>query len=174
MIVGGSVAIPAASFTITRRLYKISRIHGVATIRSEVRTFFNPLADEAQIFTLEHRNEENFSLICYYALVFQCWLCLGVRSTCLNLEQSFELICPLLVYVVQASRYAIVERVGCAPFIVNTPLLYVLILMWPLVFGVCSMALCRECSFIEMLKTNTTEQLLQHSSYAPYGHIARK
>ena len=36
LTVGGSVGIPAASFVITRRLYKISRIHGVATTKEEV------------------------------------------------------------------------------------------------------------------------------------------
>ena len=34
--IGGSIGIPAASFTIVRRLFKISRMRGVATSKSEV------------------------------------------------------------------------------------------------------------------------------------------
>ena len=54
-----------------------------------------------------------------------------------------------LAYVVQGNRYDIIEEVGCAAYFVNTALLYVLLLMWPLLFGTASAIFAGElCLFV--------------------------
>jgi pheromone a factor receptor len=46
--------------------------------------------------------------------------------------------------VVQGQRYSILEQVGCTTYVVNTPLLYILILIWPVLLGLGSTVLSRE------------------------------
>ena len=43
-------------------------------------------------------------------------------------------------------RYDIYEQVGCYPYIYNTPLTFPLVLVWPIIIGLCSAVYCGEWS----------------------------
>ncbi|KAF9522218.1 GPCR fungal pheromone mating factor [Crepidotus variabilis] len=57
----------------------------------------------------------------------------------LSICLGFPVIIMILHYVVQDHRFDILEDVGCQAVTYNTPLAYVLVHMWPVVFGVISL-----------------------------------
>ena len=119
-MVGSSVAIPAASLCINRRLYQIASVQSVTKTRAEKRR--DVIVD----------------------------LAIGVGLPILGMIlreyyriDSGRIIADLLEdIVVERESFILFEEVGCFPFTWNTALAYPLFLVWPIIIGLVSASYC--------------------------------
>ncbi|KAK0460305.1 pheromone A receptor-domain-containing protein [Armillaria novae-zelandiae] len=84
---------------------------------------------------------------------------------------AFPIMFIALQYVVQGHRYNIFEDVGCYPALYNTPLLYALNFMWPIILGLTSTVYCilsirafmrRRLEFNQFLSSNKSLTLSRY------------
>jgi pheromone a factor receptor len=119
-MVGSSVAIPAASLCINRRLYQIASVQSVTKTRAE------------------RRRDVIIDLAIGVGLPI-----LGMILRECHRTDSSEIVADLRSdTVVQSYRFIIIEEVGCFPFTWNTPLAYPLYLAWPVIIGLVSASYC--------------------------------
>jgi pheromone a factor receptor len=70
----------------------------------------------------------------------------------------------LLTYIVQGHRFDIFEDLGCYPAIINTPLTFVIIDVWPIVIGLFTGVYCALNIYHFWIKRRTMKSLLEASS----------
>ena len=112
--IGATVAIPAASLCINRRLYHISSVRSVTITKAEKRR--NVMVDLAiglGIPVLE--------------MILRTWLHYVLCYFCVLIS--------LLDYIPQGHRYNIFEDIGCLPSTYNTWVAYVLVYCVPIAIG---------------------------------------
>ncbi|KAK0219082.1 pheromone receptor Rcb2 B44 [Armillaria fumosa] len=124
IMMAASVAIPASSLCINRRLYQIASIRAVSVTRAEKR---------CAIFI--------DSLFCVLLPV----IFTALRESfllMLDLSESYRSKCRYVEYVVQGHRFNIYGDFGPFPALYNTALLYILNCIWPVLLGLISAVYC--------------------------------
>lgn len=138
IVVGVSVALPAASLCINRRLYKIASCQTTSLTPAHVSTALKCLVAPNLIFSVE-------TPCCYDRP--RNWA--GDTRVADGIAYVLHLMCPKFLltslseeFIVQGHRYDIWEEVGCYPDTVNTPPAYPLSFLWPIIISIVSSTYC--------------------------------
>jgi len=126
-MIGLSVAIPAASLCINRRLYLIATKLSVTPFKAD-----------------KHR-EVATDLAIGLGIPF---LEMILRRFIHDIHHSQRFTCFIAEYVVQGHRFNIFEDIGCYPVTYNTPVSFLLVYCWPVVIGLVSAVYCCKCHII--------------------------
>ena len=119
-MIGSSVAIPAASLCINRRLYQIASVQSVTKSRAEKRR--DVIIDLAI----------GIGLPILGMIIREYYRTDSSRIVSDSLSDT----------VVQSHRFMLFEEVGCFPFTLNTPPAYPLFYAWPIFIGLVSASYC--------------------------------
>lgn len=141
ILVGGAVAIPAASLCINRRLYKIATTKTLTNSRKDVSPLcILVLFQVIHTLLLEtpcsdwrrtHRCRNSYSSD-------------GLRYVSFDLFPLAWYWCTSAEYIVEGHRFDIYEDVGCYPAVYNVWLAYPLSVAWPIAIGLISAVYCSE------------------------------
>ena len=119
-----SVAIPAASLCINRRLYHIASVQSVTTTRAQKRR--DIIVDLAI----------GVGLPIVVTIIRECY---GRNSSGIGADLPID-------FCFQSNRFILMEEIGCYPFTFNTPLAYPFYFCVPLVIGLVSATYCCTCA----------------------------
>lgn len=119
-----SVAIPAASLCINRRLYHIASVQSVTTTRAQKRR--DIIVDLAI----------GVGLPIVVTIIRECY---GRDSSGIGADLPID-------FCFQSNRFILMEEIGCYPFTFNTPLAYPFYFCVPLVIGLVSATYCCTCA----------------------------